>query len=354
MPPIVAVIALLPAGAFYRRCALASAFVAIGFLASANLPAQAADTEASPGFGLPVICKLGVDCFVQQMPDIDASDQVLDPLCGKATYEGHDGWDIRVRSLRDIDRSVPVIAVADGTVLRTRDGMQDRIYDRSHDDELSAGKECGNGILLQHAGGLVSQYCHLKEGSLVVHPGAQVKKGDALGAIGSSGLAEFPHVHLSVKSDGKRIEPLTGRLLGAGPGSCGDTTASLFEPSVTEALSKPALAIMQIGLTNMPPRSATLVREGEPPSPKMSESIFAWVWGINLEPGSLFRIRISDPYGKTILNVETPPLDARKANYVAYAGGMHAKSQGAYDLQIDLISSGKTLRSVRRSIDIGR
>lgn len=354
MPPIVAAIALLPAGAFYRRCALASAFVAIGFLASANLGTQAADPQASPGFGLPVICELGVECFVQQMPDIDAGDQVLDPLCGKATYEGHDGWDIRVRSLKDIDRSVPVIAVADGTVLRTRDGMQDRIYDRGHDDELSAGKECGNGILVQHAGGLVSQYCHLKEGSLVVRPGAHVKRGETLGSIGSSGLAEFPHVHLAVRRDGNRIEPLTGRLLGAGPESCGDTTASLFEPSVTEALSRAALAIMQIGLTNMPPRSATLVREGEPPPAKVSDSIFAWVWGINLEPGSLFRIRVSDPDGKTIVNVQTPPLDARKANYVAYAGGMHAKSHGAYDLQIDLISSGKTQRSVRRSIEVGR
>jgi hypothetical protein len=337
-------------GTSHRQIWLALALLEISFLVGANASARASDH----GFGLPVDCKLGEDCFVQQMPDIDPSDQILDPLCGKATYQGHDGWDIRVRSLKDLSRSTSVVAVADGTVLRTRDGVPDRIYDHIHDTEPLTGKECGNGMVVEHAGGLVSQYCHLKEGSLVVRPGAYVKKGQPLGSIGSSGLAEFPHVHLSVRRDGRTVEPLTGRPLGAALEACGNTTESLFEPSAQKMLARSASAIMQIGLTNAAPESATLVRQGEPPQAKISGPLVAWVWAINVERGSQFRIRLIDPEGGTILNVETKPLEIRKASYVAYAGGKHVEKEGSYALKVDLLSSGSTIWSAARSIEIGR
>src|SRR5262245_50958990 len=120
----------LPAGSSHRRRGFARAFLAIAFVASADRLVPAAEPEARSHLGLPVDCKLRENCFVQQMPDIDVSDQVLDPLCGKATYQGHDGWDIRVRSLKELDPPTPVIAVAEGTVIRTRDGVPDRIFDR--------------------------------------------------------------------------------------------------------------------------------------------------------------------------------------------------------------------------------
>ncbi|MGY2931957.1 murein DD-endopeptidase MepM/ murein hydrolase activator NlpD [Bradyrhizobium sp. GM6.1] len=334
------------------RRGLAWALLAICLLAATIASAAAAEPEAPLRLGLPVDCRLGEDCFVQQMPDIDPGEEALDPLCGKATYQGHDGWDIRLRSLKDIDRSTPVIAIADGTVARTRDGVPDRIYDRVRDGDLK-GRECGNGVVVEHAGTLISQYCHLKEGSIAVKAGMHVSKGVALGSIGSSGLAEFPHVHLSVRRDGKRIEPLTGRPLDAAGESCGDTTRSLFEPSVRDALVRSTSAILSIGLTNAPPETSNLVRIGDPPAPTMSEPVIAWVWAINVEPGSVFRLRLVDPDRKTILNSETRPLESRKANYVAYVGGKRALSEGAYSLQVDLVSGGKTVGSTARSVFIG-
>ncbi|WP_172842605.1 peptidoglycan DD-metalloendopeptidase family protein [Bradyrhizobium erythrophlei] len=326
--------------------------LAIWILAATTAPAPAAESEAPLRLGLPVNCRLGEDCFVQQMPDIDPSEQALDPLCGRATYQGHDGWDIRVRSLKDVDRPSPVIAIAEGTVARTRDGVPDRIYDRVQDGDLK-GKECGNGVVVEHAGGLVSQYCHLKEGSIAVRPGTRVGKGDSLGSIGASGLAEFPHVHLSVRRDGQRLEPLTGRLLDAAGEQCGDTTRSLFEPSVRDALTRSTSAILLIGLTNAPPESSSLVRSGDPPVPTISEPVIAWVWAINVEPESLFRMRLVDPDRKTILNFETKSLEGRKATYVAYVGGKHALREGSYRLQVDLVSDGQNVRSTVRSIFIG-
>jgi murein DD-endopeptidase MepM/ murein hydrolase activator NlpD len=170
----------------------------------------AAEADERTGLGLPVDCRLGEDCFVQQMPDIDPGEGVRDPLCGKASYQGHDGWDIRVRTLKDIGRAA-VVSVADGTVLRVRDGLPDRIFDRSRDGDLLGGRECGNGVLVGHANGITSQYCHLAQGSIALRPGARIGKGDSIGSVGASGLTEFPHVHLSIRRYGLPVEPLTGR-----------------------------------------------------------------------------------------------------------------------------------------------
>ncbi|MGY3356397.1 murein DD-endopeptidase MepM/ murein hydrolase activator NlpD [Bradyrhizobium sp. GM0.4] len=327
---------------------LALAWLGIMILSAAMPPARA-DDQLSPNLGLPVDCRLGADCFVQQMPDVDPGDQALDPLCGNATYQGHDGWDIRIRTLKDIDRQTPVIATADGTVLRVRDGIPDRIYDRAEDKD-TAGKECGNGVLVEHSGGLASQYCHLKEGSIVVQPGTPVKKGDRLGSIGASGLAEFPHVHLSIRKDGRTLEPLTGRPLGSSREACGATGGSLFEPAVRDALSRSASAILLVGLSNAPPELANLVREGEPAVPRTSQTVIAWVWAINVETDTVFRMRIVDPDGKTLMHIETKPLERRKANYIAYAGGKSAQRAGEYGLQVEMVSRGKTISSATRSV----
>lgn len=198
------------------------------------------------------------------MPDIDPSPGVLDPLCGQASYQGHDGWDIRLRSLADIIQ-VPVLAVTDGRVARTRDGIADQIYDDAEDRARDVDKECGNGVLIEHGSGLSSQYCHLKNGSVLVRPGDQVQKGQPIGAIGSSGLAEFLHVHLSVRLDGMLVEPLTEKPLGNLKPVCGDLSEGLFEPVAQRALDRSAVAILDSGLANAAPSLPDLVRKGVPP-----------------------------------------------------------------------------------------
>ena len=126
--------------------------------------------------GLPAQCTLGTDCFVQQYPDMDADAGVADPYCGSATYDGHDGTDLRIMSMADVARGVPVLAMADGTVLRARDGVPDHLVTSDADRAAVANQECGNGMIVELAEGFEVQYCHMRQGSLVVKPGDPVTR----------------------------------------------------------------------------------------------------------------------------------------------------------------------------------
>jgi len=136
----------------------------------------------------------------------DPGPGAVDFACGPLSYDGHDGTDFAVPSLRRMQAGVSVLAVADGTVRAIRDGMPDTRYDPSLANQI-AGRECGNGVLVDHADGWQTQYCHLKSGSVRVRPGQNIARGSALGQIGMSGQAQFPHVHLSVRKNTETVDP---------------------------------------------------------------------------------------------------------------------------------------------------
>ena len=64
----------------------------------------------------------------------------------------------------------------------------------------------GNGIILDHGGGLFSGYYHLSE--VVVAPGEVVNTGDFIGRIGATGLATGPHLHWEVVVHGVPVDPV--------------------------------------------------------------------------------------------------------------------------------------------------
>jgi hypothetical protein len=63
----------------------------------------------------------------------------------------------------------------------------------------------GNAVFIDHGNGLISMCFHLDE--LKVQTGQNVRKGDALGLVGSTGRATGPHLHLGVRWHGARIDP---------------------------------------------------------------------------------------------------------------------------------------------------
>jgi len=63
----------------------------------------------------------------------------------------------------------------------------------------------GGTVAIDHGQGLETMYLHMSK--LLVEPGAQVKKGEVLGYIGSTGRANGPHLHWVVDVNGVPVNP---------------------------------------------------------------------------------------------------------------------------------------------------
>jgi hypothetical protein len=161
---------------------------------------------------MPLSCTPGQNCWLVNYPDSDPAPEVArDYQCGPLTYEGHDGSDFGIRDLVAMELGVNVLAAADGKVLRLRDGVEDMMPGAEELEALYKDKKaCGNGIVIKHAQGYQTSYCHLKQSSISVKEGQNVKAGDKIAQAGHSGAAEFPHLHFMVSKDGQTLDPFTG------------------------------------------------------------------------------------------------------------------------------------------------
>ncbi len=70
--------------------------------------------------------------------------------------------------------------------------------------------EKGNYVVLDHGGGLETEYQHMK--SLLVSAGQSVVQGQVLGYVGSTGNSTGPHLHFEARQDGAPAD-LTGTAL---------------------------------------------------------------------------------------------------------------------------------------------
>ena len=64
----------------------------------------------------------------------------------------------------------------------------------------------GKAVYVDHGGGLLSMYFHLD--SPTVKEGDLVKRGERIGKVGATGRATGPHLHVGLRWQGMRIDPL--------------------------------------------------------------------------------------------------------------------------------------------------
>jgi hypothetical protein len=100
----------------------------------------------------------------------------------------HDGVDLGAT------RNTPIQAVAAGTVIRVVCNVSAGSCDVDGNRTL---KGCGWYAEVQHAGNVVTRYCHLVRRPLVT-VGQTVRKGQILGHVGTSGSSSGPHLHFEV------------------------------------------------------------------------------------------------------------------------------------------------------------
>lgn len=108
-----------------------------------------------------------------------------DPFTGDASF--HPGLDISA------SHGQAIMATADGTV-------------------VTAGTygNYGNLVVIDHGYGITTKYGHLSR--FAVMTGQQVRRGDVVGFVGSTGRSTSAHLHYEVWVNGRLINPL--RLLG--------------------------------------------------------------------------------------------------------------------------------------------
>ncbi len=287
----------------------------------------------------PLRCELHKTCFIQNYVDTNPSPGHQDYRCGQATYDGHKGTDFRVVSVTDAKKGVPVIAAAPGRVKSIRDGMEDRLVDKGTNS--LQGRECGNGVVIDHGLGWETQYCHMRRGSVQVRQRQQIKGGERIGLVGYSGKAQFAHLHLSVRHKGRVIDPFTGR---SSNGRCGgDTQKGLWQAGIKETLNYRRGELIEIGFSDRPVSPRDL-EEGKArsaqPTP-LSKAIVFYAGFINLEKGDKLRLILRDPSGRLTQNT-TKPLERHKARYVAYVGRKLRTKRwpdGRYRGQVQLLRS---------------
>ena len=62
----------------------------------------------------------------------------------------------------------------------------------------------GNYVIIQHDNGWKTRYQHMKHGSVIVHNGQTVKKGQKLGLIGNTGYSSGRHLHFDISNSARQ------------------------------------------------------------------------------------------------------------------------------------------------------
>jgi murein DD-endopeptidase MepM/ murein hydrolase activator NlpD len=296
------------------------------WLVCAIAQASAADT-AAPTLDLPLTCTVGRDCWVANYVDVDRTRGAGDFRCGPRSYDGHDGLDFAIRDRAAMAQGVNVVAAASGTVKSVRDGMPDTgLFDAR---AQIRGRECGNGVVIDHGGGWQTQYCHLHERSVRVKAGDRIAAGTPLGQVGLSGETEFAHLHFALRYRDRIIDPFSGQGMQDG---CGQTGRALWRTDLQ--LDYETVALYNAGFAAGKP-DPEAIRSGERsdgPFPLDAPVLVLWADLLGVQAGDSLRFRVSDSRG-ALLFEHQQRIEKNQARRFVYAGmrrGTQAWNAGTY------------------------
>lgn len=315
-------------------------------LSCAAAPLAAQDIQLRP----PLDCGPAANspCIIQQFVDADPTSGSADYSCGALSYDGHKGTDFRVPTLADMAAGTDVLAAATGTVTATRDGMPDIAVTDPDAPDIS-GKECGNGLVIDHGNGWETQYCHLKSGSIAVSQGQAVEAGALIGQIGLSGETSFPHVHMSLRKDGAVVDPFDP----VQSATCDAVKPDLWDDAQTPLYR--AGGILEAGFHDAIPDYADL-KQGVIDTQTLTKdapALVIWAYMFGSRPGDRVAFDIKGPQGWSFQN--DADLDRQQAEFFR-ASGKRSPPQGwpagIYHGTVSLIRGDKTLQTAAVTIQI--
>ncbi len=311
-------------------------------------PLIAAEFRLSP----PLDCNLNETCFIQQFVDLDPTVGSQEFGCGSATYDGHKGTDFRVPTAADLNSDAAVLASADGVVVGQRDGMVDKRLQTEADAAAIAGRECGNGVVLDHGDGWQTQYCHMKQGSVTVAKGDRVTRGRVLGLIGLSGRTQFPHVHISVTRHGEVVDPFQYQRAEPACGFQADN--SLWKEDFTNTFVYQPTQVVIAGVADSGvDYNAAMdgVYAGFTPRLR-SHPLVAYGLVINVLAGDILHLELTGPQGVIVKNSRVP-FTKSKADWLSFAGQkapIGGWPQGKYRALVQILRNGQVIAEKNHSV----
>lgn len=327
------------------KALLTAATLVLGLFASAGA-AQA----APPSLDLPIACTIGQGCEVQNYMDAVPGPAFKDYRCGTRTYPDHGGVDIRIRDLAAMRAGVPVLASSAGTIARLRDGVVDTLPHQPI--PAGAPQACGNAVVITHADGWETQYCHMRQGSVRVKVGQVVKAGDILGLVGQSGSAAFPHIHITVRQGAKTIDPFA---YGAAPGSCGGGIG-LWSAKAAAALAYKPRVILVSGFTSEEASVPDQITQGSPrPVSRTSPILIPYVFVLGLQNGDLQDMSLTAPDGRSLAAFKGLAVKGDKAQQSVFIGARlrgPAWPAGEYKVAYRVSRNGQTVLEQRFSLKL--
>ncbi|MCV2894136.1 M23 family metallopeptidase [Lentibacter sp. XHP0401] len=291
-----------------------------------------------PRFIQPLDCTLGETCYIQNYVDtLAAEGRIADYACGTLSYDGHKGTDFALRTRAEMEAGVTVLAAAAGVVRGTRDEMPDTGLTAETEANIQT-RECGNGLVIDHGDGWVSQYCHMKLGSISVTKGQSVSAGDPLGQVGLSGRTEFPHLHFTVRQRERVIDPFDPFEAA----TCGAADETLWaEPPAYQAGG-----LIGIGFASAVPEFSA-VKAGTAHAATLrpeAPALVLWGYTFGTREDDIIRLEIDGPEGFRFAHDSR--LEKTQALGFRAAGKKLTQSvwpQGTYQGQVTLIRKGQEL-----------
>lgn len=321
------------------------------FFASLTLQAAA----PPPALDLPVACRLPERCVIQKLVDHAPGPERQDARCGTLTTDGHKGTDIRLRRYSDMaGPPVPVLAAAAGRVARVRDGVADADV-RQTGPEAVGDRQAGNAVVIEHPGGWETQYSHLRQGSVLVRPGQVVEAGTPVGAVGMSGLAEFPHLHFELRRPGgQAIDPFTGTAADERV-ACGAPGRPLWRDAAGSRQWVRPNEIVALGFADRADGAEAARRATRPltlaPDPA---ALVGWADVAGLVDGTVERLELIGPDGRPVVTRERR-LELGSLSWFSFAGRPRPAGgwpAGEYRLRYLLNLNGDT-RTAEAAVRIG-
>ncbi|WP_106609878.1 M23 family metallopeptidase [Shimia abyssi] len=288
----------------------------------------------------PVDCVLGETCFIQNYVDHDPSPDYADFSCGPLSYDGHKGTDFALPSLEVMMSGVSVLAAAPGVVSGVRDGMPDQEFNEQNAATVQ-GRDCGNGVAIDHGDGWVTQYCHMKQDSVAVTLGQRVTTGETLGQVGLSGRTQFPHLHISLRQNERVVDPFRP-----------DPKTTNCAPSPQTLWKSPTKyvpgGLIQVAFAPGIPQFKT-IKSGmaaHPKLPAQAKALVLFAYGFGSRAGDSVILEIIGPQGNVLTHTEI--LEKTQAQYFRASGRrtpMGGWLPGVYHGKVEVLRDGVALDS---------